>query len=329
MNRYTQKSIISKVEKTIKENGLILPNEKIVVALSGGPDSMALINILLRLRSKLKIEVLACHYNHRLRGEESELDQQFVQKFCDKEGIALSVGAFAKKNKLKSEGDARSARYSFFEEILVEGGEDKIALAHNLNDFVETTIHRIVRGSGLRGLSSIPISRGKFIRPLLFVSRKEIESFLEENKIDFCTDQTNFDMRFTRNRIRMETIPYLEKLNPNILNSLFVMSQTIQTDYSYLEAHTEEILAKICEKKSGNSIVIDRLRWLELDKALRVMTLRLALNDLLQGLPDISYKQIEEVVKMILKGEGRKKKILPCSLQAELQAGKIVLSKIV
>ncbi|MFA6963963.1 MAG: tRNA lysidine(34) synthetase TilS [Patescibacteria group bacterium] len=327
MIKHSQKSITARVERTISENSLIFPNEKIVVAVSGGPDSTALLNILLGLKNKLKIDILACHYNHRLRGEASEKDQQFVQKFCQERGIELLLGTSPEKNKYKNEDEAREARYAFFKNILEEGRGDKIALAHNLNDLAETTLQRIVRGSGLRGLSSIPISRGKFIRPLLFVKRKEIEAYISSHNIGFCLDQTNFDKKFLRNRIRLETLPHLESINPNILESLLSLSQSAKSDYSYLEAKATEALSIISQKRSDNSITIVRSKWLELDEAMRTMTLRLAIEKV-SGLNDISYKQIGEVLDLIDKGEGRKKKILPHSLQIELEAGKIVLSKL-
>ena len=325
MPKYSQKSIIGKVEKTIAENGLILPNEKIIVALSGGPDSMALLKILQILSSKFNFQVLAAHFNHHMRGEESNLDLKFLENFCQREGIELAASETALGVKLKSEDEAREHRYRFFEKILEEERGDKIAIAHQLNDFAETTLLRLVRGSGLSGARSIPLRRGKIIRPLLQITREEVMEFIKSEEIPYLTDQTNFDQNILRNKIRLETLPHLKSINPNILEALTNFSLTVNDDYDCLRCLALKKLEEISDKKTEKAVIIDRNEWLTLHPALARLTLRLAMEEIC-GLKNITLSQLEEVILMIKKGVGKKKKVLPHSLQIELLNGKIVLN---
>lgn len=327
MNKISQKSFLGKVLKTNREQGLIQKGETIIAAVSGGADSICLLEALNGLKDKLQIKLLACHFNHRLRGEESDRDQEFVQKFCDERGIELILGSAPDKNLYKNEASAREARYSFFEKILEEGRGDKVATAHNLNDNSETLVLRLIRGAGLRGLSSIPFSRQeKIIRPLLSVTRQEIESFLSARKIDYRQDKSNFDRSFDRNKVRLDIIPLLLKMNPNFLETSGKMADQIREDYDYLDLETKKAFGKVKLTSGDNQIKIDRTKWLKLHPSMQRGVLREAISRL-DTLSDITQKQIDEVVVMICKGAGAKKKLLPHSLQAELLGGKIVVSK--
>ena len=313
--------------KTIRENHLIEKGDRIAVALSGGADSVCLVKILLEIRDQFDCSILACHYNHRLRGDASDEDETFVKNFCEQEGIELILGSAEKINSFKNEEEARIARYAFFKKIIGEGNVNKIAIAHNLNDFSETLLMRMIRGAGLRGLGSIPLSREKFIRPLLEISRSEIEECLETKKQKYCVDKSNFDLAYTRNKIRHAVLPLLSELNPNVIETLASSAKQIAEDYDYLALLADQAYQKILISRSDNLIVMDAKQLRTLHASLQKLVLRKAIEEL-NGLIDISADHLSEALLIIEKNESKKHKILPRSLRIELDAGKIILSNI-
>jgi len=325
MPKHTQKSIVGKVLKTIRENHLIEDGDKIIVALSGGADSVCLTKILLEIRDKYHLTILACHYNHRLRGEASDADAEFVRNFCKQEGISLTLGSADKIKSFKSEEEARLARYAFFKKIIEEGTADKIAIAHNLNDFAETLLMRLVRGAGLRGLSSIPLSRESFIRPLLQISRSEIEEYLTSENQSYRTDESNSDLAYTRNKIRHTVLPLLAEINPNIVETLAKTANQLKEDFDYLNSDLTEIYQKVLLTESESSIILDAKLFRKLHFPQQKMVLRAAIEKL-DSLIDIDSTHIKEVLALIEKNESKKHKTLPHSLRIELEAGKIILS---
>lgn len=325
MTKYSQKSIIGKTRLFIQKNNLILPKEKIMVAVSGGADSVALLNILLKLKDELNCEISVCHFNHLLRGKASDRDETFVKEICKEKKLECVVGRAERAGQYKSEDKAREARYLFFEKILEEGRADKVALAHQQNDSAETVLLRLIRGTGLRGLRSIPASRQKFIRPLLNISRTEIEQYLSAERIAYCTDETNADTKFLRNKIRLEVLPALKRLNPNITATLAETARSISCDYIYIVESAEATLEKIA-KIENNSIEIDLIPWQKLPESQRKMTLRVALTRLSPELLDVTADQIDQVEEMLMQGKGGKHKLLPHSLRVALTRGRIILS---
>jgi tRNA(Ile)-lysidine synthase len=327
MPKHTQKSIIGKVLKTIRENHLIKEGDKIAVALSGGADSISLAKILLEIRDKYHCTILACHYDHRLRGKSSDADAEFVKNFCKQEGIELILGSADKVNSFKNEEEARAARYAFFKKIIEEGTADKIAIAHNLNDFAETLLMRLIRGAGLRGLSSIPLSRESFIRPLLEISRSEIEEYLKEENQKYCTDESNSNLAYTRNKIRHTVLPLLAEINPNIVETLANTAIQLKEDYDFLYSDLEAGYQKVLVNELESSIVLDAKLFRKLKFSQQKMILRAAIEKL-DSLVDIDSVHIKEVLALIEKNESKKRKALPHSLRIELDAGKIILSNI-
>ena len=213
-------------------------NEKhIAVAVSGGADSMALLMGLYMLREELSITLSAVHINHLLRDEESYRDELFVVKQCKALGIPLKVERvdvkrIAKEQKQSIELAARQARYSVFEEVEC----DALATAHNADDNLETVLFRLTRATGLNGLCGIPQRRGKFIRPLLYCSREDVEVFCREQKIFYVTDSTNLSDDFTRNRLRHSVVPVLKSLNQSLLSSFATTLSLLNSDNELLES---------------------------------------------------------------------------------------------
>jgi tRNA(Ile)-lysidine synthase len=223
---------------TIERNGLISPGDVVLVAISGGPDSVALLEGLLRVRKRLSFSVCAAHLNHRLRGAEGDEDERFVRNLAQKWGLPLIAEARHVKRIQQRRGGsieevAREVRYAFLRKAARKCRATKIALGHNLDDNVETFLMNLIRGSGLKGLSGIPLSRkeGRFviIRPLLGITRGEILSFLKREKLEYREDRSNLDTTFTRNRVRHQLLPQFEReYNPRIKKVLVETARRLQ-----------------------------------------------------------------------------------------------------
>ncbi len=221
----------NKVLASIRRYEMVSPGETVICAVSGGADSMALLWSMWMLREKLGITVQAAHFNHHLRGEESLRDEEFVRRFCDFHDIPLTVGGFPVKSGAKGlEAAARDARYGF-----LMGLEGKIATAHTADDNAETVLMHLIRGTGLRGLGGITPKTDRMIRPMLDVSRKEVEAYLKENWIDHVEDSSNSSDAFFRNRVRRRLVPLLQAENPSILGNLSSMAQRLREEEQTLD----------------------------------------------------------------------------------------------
>lgn len=204
-----------KVKQTSERHHMLLPGDTVLVALSGGADSMALLKVLYELKNDYQLTLKAAHFNHGIRGEEALRDENFCAEVCREMGVELFVGradipALAKKLGIGIEECGRQERYAFFEKIAPGA---KVATAHTLSDCEETFLFNLARGSSLKGLTSIPPVRDNIIRPLIDCSRAEIEAYCEENGIRYVTDSTNLSDEYTRNRIRHKIVPELKNLN--------------------------------------------------------------------------------------------------------------------
>ncbi len=251
----------TEIARYIDRNRLILPGEKILLALSGGPDSVCLFHLLNGLKEQLDFSLGLAHVNHGLRGMESDADETFVRELAKEYHLPLHV-TFADVPLLKetlgtgTEDAARQARYEFFHRIMTEEGYDKTALAHNMNDQAETILHRLLRGAGLNGLAGMrPLRDGLFIRPLLETSRSEIEGWLREKEHAARLDSTNHELDYTRNRIRLELLPELQKYNPDLIRTLSSMSRSLAFDRNYLEEEAAR-MAERCLTKAGGSVIL-------------------------------------------------------------------------
>jgi len=214
-----------KIKRFIDKYKMLRKNDRVLVGLSGGADSVFLTVMLKKIERLYRIKVFTCHIDHQYR-EESWKDAKFVKGFCDNLAIPVEI----KKIKLKrfSESKARDLRYEVFYEVAKKFRCNKIATAHTLNDNAETVLMWLARGCGLNGLKGIPPVRGKIIRPALCVSKKEIILYLKRNKIKYRTDSTNFSEKFTRNKIRLNIIPHLEKINRQTIRHIFELSEKLR-----------------------------------------------------------------------------------------------------
>lgn len=234
---------------------LIEKGDVIGVALSGGRDSVALLYNLLELKNNIDFTVVGINVDHQIRGTESENDSKFCEKLCKDNEIKLfftkiECVEYAKENNLTLEEAARIKRYEFFDELLSSGKVNKIALGHHKNDNVETILFNLFRGSGANGVSGIKKVRGKYIRPLLNVSRDDIDSYIKENDLPYVEDSTNSDVDYSRNYIRNVIIPKITEKFPNAINSISKFSENISEEQSYLECIASDFVMFYEEKCS-------------------------------------------------------------------------------
>ena len=233
--------MLNKVSAFIRNYQLIQPGDRVFCALSGGADSVALLWALYLLRDKLQITLCAAHFNHQLRGEESERDQAFAQMLCERYDIPLTVGTGAVVAGEKGlEAAAREARYAFFSTL-----SGKIATAHTADDNAETVLMHLIRGTGLKGLGGISPVRGSVIRPMLTVTRQEVLQFLEEYSLPHIEDSSNQTDVFLRNRIRHNVMPLLKAENPSLAENLSQMALGLRQDEELLQSMTEDKLPEV------------------------------------------------------------------------------------
>ena len=236
-------NMLNKVLDTIKEFDMFKKSERLLVCLSGGADSVSLLLCL----NELGYDICACHVNHQLRGRESERDQQFCEELCKKLNIELSVhridvNAFCKENAVSIEEGARELRYRIFDSIKA----DKICTAHTLSDCIETTVFNLARGTGLKGLCSIPPKRDRIVRPLINCTREEIIDYLKAEGQDFVTDSTNLTDEYTRNKVRHNIIPQLLRINPSLMKSYANTVSYLRKDLSFLERTADKAFDECC-----------------------------------------------------------------------------------
>jgi len=245
------KDFTDKVKAFAKAQNLFVDGAKYIVALSGGADSVALLLVMKQLN--VDVEVATCNFH--LRGEESDRDEFFCKSLCEKLGIKIHIAHFdtmtyAELHKVSIEMAARELRYDYFERLRQDIGATAVCVAHHRDDSVETLLINLIRGTGLRGLRGIEPRNGNILRPLLCVTRREIEDFLDEMGQNYVTDSTNLVDDVMRNKVRLDLIPLLETISPSVRNSIFETSQHVGEALKMLDAATEEALAKI--EKDGS-----------------------------------------------------------------------------
>ncbi|NDW18937.1 tRNA lysidine(34) synthetase TilS [Dysgonomonas sp. 216] len=249
--------LLGKVKNYIESQNLLSPNSIIIIGLSGGADSMALLSIL----TNLEYNCIAAHCNFHLRGEESNRDERFVEGYCQYKNIpyistSFDTYAYMKEKSVSLEMAARELRYNWFETIKEEHNADYIAVGHHQDDSIETVLINLIRGTGIRGLTGIPPKNNQIVRPLLCLSRHEILDYLNENKIPFITDSTNAENIYTRNKIRLEIIPLLEKINPSAKEAISRTSEYLSEVETIYTEHVCNITNQVFD---GRKIDIELL----------------------------------------------------------------------
>jgi len=295
------RSFIKKIQNTIFQQRLFKRDAKVVLAVSGGPDSVCLLDVFAKLTPKYDLELLIAHVNYGLRGKDSDKDEKFVRRLAKKHRIKINI---LKVTRIKpSENELRNIRYNFFEKVRKENNFDLIAVAHNMDDQVETFLMRLIRGSGLSGLSAMKHKAGTIIRPLLGISRKEILEYLNRTNRTYRTDRTNKQNLFLRNKIRNELVPYLEKnYNPKIRQTIFDATASIADDYSFLTEYAGKLI------KNQKTLSVKKL--LELHPALQKRLLLKYIAAKKFNLKDIESSHIEEILKALKSTKGKRQIVI-------------------
>ncbi len=301
-----------KVLNTIKRYEQIKSGDTIVVGVSGGPDSICLLNVLKNLQNELKINIVVAHINHMIR-KEADSETVFVQDFCEQRDIKCFVKKadvlqIAKEKKLGTEEVGRKIRYDFFEEVKNIVGGNKIATAHNANDNAETVLMNFLRGSGSTGLKGIePIRDNKLIRPIIECTRQEIEQYCNEKGLNPKYDKTNQENIYTRNKIRNMLIPYIqENFNPNIIETINRMSNLIATDEMYFKSIVKQSYKETFISRTEKEIILDLKKFNVLEKVIKSRLIIYTINELLGTTIGIEKIHIEDVIKLCKNNIGNK-----------------------
>lgn len=291
----------NKVLKTVKKYNMLSKGDRVLIGVSGGADSIALLEFFVSVKEKYDLDICVAHIEHGIRGEDSVNDAEFVKNYCKKLGVSfylktIDAPNLAKKAKMGVEEYSRMARYDFFNTIEC----DKIATAHNLTDNIETLLFRLARGTGLKGACSIPAVRGKIIRPFIEVSSGEIRKWCNDNNIPYRVDCTNSDSAYSRNLIRLEILPLFEKLNANYQDNIENFISDVNEDYAFIDDYVKNIYPKIVK---NNEVDLPKLNELDLSIKKRILIMFFdengySLNRIhLQSVIDITLKSGKTQIK--------------------------------
>lgn len=299
------------VLNTIKEYNLISENDKIVLAVSGGPDSIAMLHIFISLREEYNLSLYVAHVNHMIR-ENAKLDEEFVKEFCIKNDIPCFVKKIdvlkkANEDKIGTEEAGRNVRYEFFNEVLSNTSSDKIAIAHNKNDSAETVILNIIRGTGTAGLIGIEPKSGKYIRPLIKSERIDIEKYCRENNLNPRIDESNSENIYNRNKVRNIIIPYIkDKFNPNIINTIDKLSDIIKEEEIYINNIVNNIYKKILIEERNDYIKVNLKEFNNQELLIRKKMIFYIANKLMGTTKGLEKVNIEDIIKLCGNNIGNK-----------------------
>jgi tRNA(Ile)-lysidine synthase len=313
-------SILDKVKETLKKHSMIASGDRILIGLSGGADSACLLTLLNTLSAEYDIGVSAAYIDHGLRPDEIPNEIDFCRQLCSGLGIdfttrSIEPAAFAKQEGLSKQDASRELRYKALQDIASEKSCNKIALAHNADDLAETVLMHLIRGSGPLGLAGIPPVRKSFIRPLIGISRKEVEAHINKEGTGYMTDSSNMKDDYLRNRIRHFIVPAIKNINKDFIATVSRTTDIIREEERYLEIQVTKTLMKLISRKSDSTIELFLLPMEALDKALLRRVLRRALAET-RGLKGLGLVHIEDIIKLIKNGRSGDRIYLPDSIRA-------------
>ncbi len=313
-----QEPLEPRVLRFIKEHRLVSGQHCLLVAVSGGPDSVCLLHILDKLKEELGIRLHVAHLNHQLRGAESEADARYVSHLAHRLGIPVTVEqrdvkAYHARQHCSLEEAAREVRYTFLAEVARAIGAAKVAVGHTRDDHIETILMHLVRGTGTRGLRGLqpssrwPSSGNSFtiVRPLLEVRREETASYCQQHQLVPRIDASNLSLSPLRNRIRHQLLPLLQSYNPQVAQALLRMAHIAGDDLAFLDGESARLWGEITQGDE-NTIILDKKRFLELPPAVKRHLLRTSIEKLLGNLRDIETRHIEEIMDALTKPAGKR-----------------------
>ena len=295
--------ILKKVKDTISQYRMISQGDLIVVAVSGGPDSICLLDVLNKIGKEMGLELIVAHFNHGFRPEEDKIETQFVKEFAEHLNLPFVVKKI--DSELKKEGSsleelARKARYNFLESVRALRKADRIAVGHTMNDQAETVIMRLLRGSGPSGLAGIPpIRDGVIIRPLLNIKGEEVEEYLKDQNLTYRIDSSNLELTYLRNRIRLEILPILTQLQPNLIEQLALTADILRGENEYLDSLAEAWIQNAVSTDEQELIAIPLHLFQILPSVLKGRILRALIKKIKMNLLRIEYDHVQAVSTLI------------------------------
>ena len=336
------KVLISNLEQRvlrfIRKHGLVSKGQRLLLAVSGGADSVCLLHVMNNLKNTLGIELHVAHLDHQLRGADAEADARYVSDMASRLGIPATVekgdvAGYRAEHRLSLEEAAREVRYSFLMRVAGAEGCDRVAVGHTLDDHVETVMMHIIRGAGIKGLIGLrpeTVQRTaagtiNIIRPLLDIRREETAAYCAGHHLEVRRDASNSSLSLFRNRIRLELLPLLKSYNPQIATALARASRIAGDDLDYIDEQAKRLWSEVALEKDG-TIALHKGKFLELSPALQRNLLRMALEKLLGTLKDIEMRHIEEVMAARHKPAG-KKIILPFGVVFVIEYNRYLLSR--
>ena len=323
--------MFDKVKRTIAHHELIIRGDSILVGLSGGPDSVALLHILTRLRGKMKLTLTAIYINHGIRVRAAKEEERQCRDLCERLGVELiivreNIPTLAAGARAGLEETARDFRYEVFERIADDAGHDRIALGHHTDDRVETILFRVLRGTGRTGLLGIPVARGRIVRPLYECTKQEIHSYLKKHKLAFSEDESNKDPQFARNYIRNTLLVDIRKrLNPAVDRALLNLSETAADEERFLQQVVSRAVRKCVRSTVGGKIALDLIIFRGYDIWLRRRLLRYCIAELLGPGQTLDKEVVDRIDRLGI--SGGKSISLPRGIQVVPAGGKLVVCR--
>ena len=301
--------MIDRIRAYAEKYHMLAEGDTVVAGVSGGADSVCLLLVLLELQKEISFTIRVVHVEHGIRGEASEEDAAFVENLCKKKEIpfiqySYDVPQIAKERGMSEEEAGRALRYEAFELEAGKFSQGKIAVAHNQNDSAETILHHMIRGSHLAGIAGIAPVRGRIIRPLLGVSREEIEAYLRELGQDYRMDATNFETVYTRNRIRHEVLPILQEINPSAISHMVRTGDALRETWEYLSRQAE-FLGELVVTYGENEALIETEKLTEIPGLLRNLVLYQTLAALAGSRKDIAEIHVVDLWKLSARQVGK------------------------
>jgi len=325
--------LLDKIRQTINKYKMLRAGDKVVVGVSGGPDSVVLLDMLRQLSKEMNLSLYVAHLNHKLRGQEAEQDAQFVKKLAAKFDLpftvkAADVAALARRHKMTLEEAARQKRYEFFEKAALKNKAGKIAVGHNADDEVETVMMWLLRGAGRTGLAGIPPVRKispsglTIIRPLIEVHRQEIKAYLKKHRLASRLDSSNLSPLFMRNKIRLKLLPMLRKeYSPNFDALILQTAGILREENEWLDKEVDKALKRLISRRLDWKISIDLNRLLRYNTGLQRQIIRRLVFLVSSGQVSLDYRKVEEIIGLVVAGKTNRRVILPGGLAVKKSYG--------